>query len=101
VKSVATEGIVPDDLIARLGAADIGPTVLPDGSGVILDMSGHQVVSLSKTGAVLVKELQSGTHGIDDLAAALVRRFDVEPDEARRDTVKFLDSLHEALVAKG
>jgi hypothetical protein len=88
---------VPESLLERLGAGDLALTVLPDGSAVILDVAGHQVLSLSKTGVVLVEQMRSGAGRIDDLAAALVQRFDVEMDEARRDTLEFVETLARAV----
>jgi hypothetical protein len=97
VSAPTPEVSIDEAIIDRLGGGDLGLTVLPDGSGVMLDMSGHRVLSLSKTGVVLVEQMQAGRCRLDDLATALVEGFDVGFDEARRDAGEFLASLNEAL----
>lgn len=66
---------------------------LVDGSGVILDVSGHQVLTLNEAGMVLVESLQ---HGVDDqqqLVDKLSEVFEVEPEQANRDVAAFLALL--------
>jgi len=89
--------VVSDDLIDRLRNGDAGPTVLPDGSGVMLDFDGHQVLSLSKTGVSLVQQILSGVHSVDALARGLEERFDVSFEQAREDTAAFLEQLTRSL----
>jgi hypothetical protein len=85
-------------LTERLGDPEISETVLPDGSGVLLDIEGRQVLSLSKTGVFLVHELRAGATTLDELSARLTTVYQVDPDTAREDTIAFLARLGEALL---
>ena len=88
---------VPAELIEALRQTDGGLTVLPDGSGVFLDIGGHQVLSLSKTGVALVQQVQAGTDSLDALASSLESRFDVSYAEALIDVQEFIGELSRAL----
>jgi hypothetical protein len=86
-------------LSRKLRDPGLGETVLPDGSGVLLDIDGNQVLSLSKTGLFLVHELKGGTTRVDELCERLTEAYRVDPDTARKDTVAFLSKLGEALLS--
>jgi len=77
----------------RLRDGDLCLTELGDGSGVILDLDGHQVLTLNGSGVVLVDAIAAGTLAIDDLAKILRERFDVEEMVAERDVQAFLEEL--------
>lgn len=93
--------VVPAHLVDRLQQDDGGPTVLPDGTGVFVDLDGHNVLSLSKTGVALVQQIQSGVDSLDSLALALEKRFDVAFPQAREDTKAFVAELTRILCAEG
>jgi hypothetical protein len=90
--------LVSPALVVRLRYDDCDPTVLPDGSGVLLDLDGHRVVSLSKTGVALVQYIRSGVDSLDALARMLAERYDVEFLEARQDAEDFVNELTRALA---
>ena len=87
-------------LIAKTSDADLQYTVLPDGSSVLLDISGHRVLTLSDTGTYLMQQLRDGTATVDMLAKRLTQEFDVDDDTARRDTQEFVDALSAALAVR-
>jgi len=89
--------VVPANLAAHLRKGDGGPTLLPDGSGVYVDLDGNKVLSLSKTGVALVQQIQSGVDGLDALAQALEGRFDVAFPQALEDTEAFVAELNRIL----
>jgi hypothetical protein len=87
-----------NDLADRLNDPELGRTVLPDGTSVILDISGHQVLSLSKTGTFVVQEIRNGATSIDELAGRLAARYEVDATTARSDSERFVEDLSKALL---
>ncbi len=77
----------------RLRDGDLCLTELGDGSGVILDLDGHQVLTLNASGVVLVGAIAAGTLAIDDLVKILREQFDVDEILAERDVQAFLEEL--------
>ncbi len=77
----------------RLRNGELCLTELGDGSGVILDLDGHQVLTLNASGVVLVNAIASGTLAIDDLVKILREHFDVDEIVAERDVQGFLEEL--------
>jgi hypothetical protein len=92
------------DLIARLSTrlADdaLGLTELEDGSGVLLDISGHQVLALNDTAMFVLNRLRSDAppHDIDTLANAISAEFEITPETARSDAESFLGQLDRLLA---
>jgi len=70
---------------------------LDDGSGVLLDIEGEQLLTLNGTGMHLVRSIESGARGVDELVTALTSGFDVDSARARADTQAFLARLAQAL----
>jgi hypothetical protein len=62
------------------------------GEVVVLDVRNSSYVTVNEAGAVLWRLLASGAT-LDDLAGALVDRFALDADAARRDARAFLESL--------
>lgn len=77
----------------RLRDGDLCLTELGDGSGVILDLDGHQVLTLNASGVMLVGAIAAGTLAIDDLVKILREQFDVDEILAERDVQAFLEEL--------
>lgn len=82
-----------DDLKQRLDSPGFSETQLPDGTSVMLDISGHRVMSISETGTELIRSLRHGAKDVDDLATALTERFDVDVQTARADAAAFIRRL--------
>ena len=72
-------------------------TRLVDGSGVLLDVEGLQVLSLNETGMFLLDAIQRGVHEEEALAEALTREFEVDTGTARRDVRAFLAELERGI----
>lgn len=92
----------PDELSTlrtRLQEPEIAETILPDGTGVLLDIQGHQVLSLSRTAVYLVREIRSGVGTVDELASRLSERFDVSTEIAENDIDAFSSQLLQALTS--
>lgn len=81
------------DLAAYLARDDINYTVLADGSGVILDLSVGQVLTLNTTGAFLVQAIRDGCSEHRLLQHELTQRFDVDGTVAARDIDEFIAQL--------
>lgn len=86
------------DLANRLNDPELGRTELPDGTSIILDISGHQVLSLSQTGTFVAQEIRNGATSVDDLADRLTAHYEVDAETARRDSLKFVEDLSKALL---
>lgn len=65
-------------VVRRLQDNDLLLTRLADGTGVLLDLSGHQVLTLNPTGVVLVEKISEGVVVADDLAVSLAVAFSVD-----------------------
>jgi len=65
-------------------------TRLPDGSGVLLEVEGLQVLSLNATGMFLLDTVANGATEAEELVRELVRVFDVDETTARNDLDAFL-----------
>jgi PqqD family protein of HPr-rel-A system len=70
-----------------------------DEEGVVLDLDGGRSFGLNPAAALVFSLLES--HGEDEIAAELARRFEVSPEKARADVADFLSVLRErGLVAE-
>ncbi len=65
-----------------------------EGEVVALDVEAFEYVAANRAGAVLWRELAAGATP-DDLAAALVQRFEVDEPTAARDVDRFLAVLRD------
>ena len=75
----------------------IALTELADGTSVLLDISGHQVLSLNATGTLLVHHLlEAGTNG-DALVDKLTDEFHIDREQANADVSEFLSNLSKTL----
>jgi len=68
-------------------------TVLADGTAVLMDIENLQVLSLNKTGSVLVQSLRNGETNTDSLAEIIAGEFSIDRETARSDTISFLEAL--------
>jgi hypothetical protein len=69
-------------------------TVLPDGTGVVLHLDKRCYYPLSRSGVLLwaLYDDQRSVE-IDELEAALVQRYRIDRETARRDVAAFVDRL--------
>lgn len=74
-------------------------TRLTDGTGVLLDVSGCQVLTLNETGLVLVEALQEGLVSETELMARLQAGFEVDEQLALSDIRAFVEELNGLLAA--
>lgn len=70
---------------------------LDDGSGVLLDIEGEQLLSLNRTGMFLVQSIEQGTDTVEDLGQALAERYEVEVERAVADVESFVAEVAESL----
>lgn len=70
---------------------------LDDGSGVLLDIDGEQLLTLNRTGMRLVQAIDEGATGVPALRDMLLDEFDVEVDRAEADARAFVGEVAEAL----
>ncbi|MFO7763078.1 MAG: PqqD family protein [Wenzhouxiangellaceae bacterium] len=70
---------------------------LDDGSGVLLDVDGEQLISLNRTGIRLVQYLDEGAATLDAVRDRLAEEFEIDSDRAERDARAFFAELARAV----
>jgi len=80
-----------------LSSNNVELTLLADGSGVLLDLEGHQVLSLNNTGATIAQALLQEKKDINDVIAEFSDEYEITQDQAKTDIAEFLDEMHSAL----
>ena len=70
---------------------------LDDGSGVLLDIDGEQLLTLNRTGMRLVQAIDEGAASVDALRDMLLTEFEVEAERAEADARAFVEEVAEAL----
>ena len=70
---------------------------LDDGSGVLLDIDGEQLMTLNAAGMHLVRGIERGAQDVASLGGLLCERFEVEPERAETDAGAFLAEVAAAL----
>lgn len=86
-------GPIVEQLREHLQQGGIELTELSDGTSVLLDLAGHQVLALNKAGTLLSRTLLAPGSDKDDLLGALTDAFQVEADIAKADVDEFLNTL--------
>lgn len=70
---------------------------LDDGSGVLLDIDGEQLLTLNRTGMRLVQAMDDGAASVEALRDTLLKEFEVEAERAEADARAFVEEVAEAL----
>lgn len=78
---------------ARLKSGSLSLTKLADGSGVLLDLAGLQVLSLNETAVFIVEAVTLGESSVDVLAARMSTEFDVAAEVALGDIEELIETL--------
>lgn len=89
-----------DSIIKALSQAlnsQLTVTPLADETGVLLDLNGHQVLTLNQTGMAIISYCQTADTNIEQLTASLSEEFDVSPEQARSDIEQYLSNIGETL----
>lgn len=81
------------DLADILSSSRVSRTRLPDGTGVVLDIVGRNVVSLNETGQFVIEQLATGLGDEDEMVRRMVAEFKVDEVSARRDLAAFVARL--------
>jgi hypothetical protein len=90
-----------DRAIAKIAAAlDDGRltiNALDDGSGVVLDVEGEQMLTTNATGMHIIQAIAGGDREADAIAHRLAKHFEVDAQQAQRDVATFVDSVGQGL----
>jgi hypothetical protein len=86
-------------LAAALNSERFSHTSLADGTGVILDIEGEQVLTLNETSEFLVAAMLGGVVDQAELVARLVTEFEVETPQAKADVTAFLATLETQMTS--
>jgi len=70
---------------------------LDDGSGVLLDIDGEQLLTLNATGMHLVQSIEDGLLDVAGLRDRICERFEVEATRAESDARAFVIEVADAL----
>lgn len=70
---------------------------LNDGSGVLLDVDGEQLLTLNRTGMRLIQAIERGADAVEALRDLLMEEFDVEAERAENDARAFVGKVAAAL----
>lgn len=87
-----------DDLKLALTSEHLTFTEMADGTAVLLDLDGHQVLSLNTTGSQIVRDLYAGATSYQELTNGLMAAFDIDETTAQLDTDDFLFQLRKLLI---
>ena len=87
--------------IARIGAALASQRLtinrLEDGSGVVLDVQREQLVSMNRTGLMIIQAIADGAGAEADIAEQISQSFGIDLDRAQQDVRRFARQLAAAL----
>jgi len=72
-------------------------TLMDDGSGVLLDARKEALFSLNPSGLFVIQQVAAGVDRLDTLADAMVERFRIDAEQARRDAEAFIRALLDTL----
>lgn len=101
MKSSRPGTIRPEQAIDRIRQAlDSGRltiNALDDGSGVLLDVDGEQLMTLNATGMRLVQGIDAGAADVESLGRLLSEAFEVETERAEADASAFVVEIAGAL----
>lgn len=82
---------------SALESGRVSINALDDGSGVLLDIEGEQLLSLNRTGMYLVQTIERGTVTVDGLGEALAERYEVDLERAVADVEHFVAEVADSL----
>jgi len=70
---------------------------LDDGSGVLLDIEGEQLMTLNRTGLAMVQAVADGVDSEAAIGERIAADYEVEAERAAADAEDFLGQIAEAL----
>jgi hypothetical protein len=91
------ETVIIGRLVSVLASQTLSATTLGDGSGVLVDLAGMEVLTFNETGMLIVNQLRHGVSSLDELVAAVTAEFEIDEKTAREHVVQFLDLLASVL----
>ncbi|MEJ5207466.1 PqqD family protein [Denitratimonas sp. CY0512] len=80
----------------RIEEGHYGVTLLPDGTGVLLDLNQEALISFNATGAFILSCLRERMDE-SQVVAALIERFEVDDLTAGQDVPAFIAQLADAV----
>ena len=86
-----------DQIRHALEAERLTINALDDGSGVLLDVEGEQLLTLNATGMRLIRAIADHAASAEELGARMASEYDVTPDRAEADVRMFIDHVARAL----
>lgn len=82
-----------ETLAAAIDDKRLTINALDDGSGVVLDVDGEQMLTANATGVLIIQSIAEGRRSLNLIAEQVSERFDVEPERARSDAAAFVSKV--------
>ncbi len=70
---------------------------LDDGSGVVLDVDGEQMLTMNATGLAIIQAIADGAADLEAVADYLVERFSVERELALEQAGRFITEVDDTV----
>lgn len=86
-----------DDLRTKLSSHELTTMALRDGTGVLVNLSGMEVLTFNETGMFLCQRIVDGAPDVEALAVALVEEFEVDRAAALASATAFIRELSSVL----
>lgn len=81
-------------LTSRLRSPDVTMTTLSDGSGILVDLTGLEILMFNPTGTLIVTTLREGDpKAPDEIARVVAERFNADIATVTKDVLEFLTIL--------
>ncbi|MGY6553174.1 MAG: PqqD family protein [Wenzhouxiangella sp.] len=81
------------EIAQALESSRLSITALDDGSGVVLDAVGEQLLSMNATGLTIMRAIANGAHDTNALVDHLAARFAVDRQTAEADVTPFVERV--------
>ncbi len=74
-------------------------SALDDGSGVVLDVSGEQLLEMNPTGLAIMQAIADGAESEEQVAESVVGRFDAPMERVLDDVRLFVRNVGDAVTS--
>lgn len=82
-----------EELAGLLGSERFRRQTLADGSGVVLDLDAMRVLSLNRSGMLVLEAVAGGELRVEQLQRRLTEAFDVDAETAAGDVGELLEEI--------
>jgi len=87
-----------ENLAQGLAEGRLTISALDDGSGVVLDVEGEQLLEMNASGLAMMQAIADGAKTEKEVAEVVAGRFDAPRDQVLADVRGFVSDVSEALA---